>query len=127
MSRASGLGIAVLHHPLGVISVATHLGPGPEKQNGWVAWGTPHGDGGKGSDPCDMLGGLGLGKLGWMEPSCHVSSSLADSLGRERPASVTVVSQLLLALLAVSCCGHWLLVCFPLVPPGAAVIMAGPC
>lgn len=92
VSRASGLGVAVLHHPLGVISVATHLGPGPEKQNGWVAWGTPHGDGGKGSDSCDMLGGLGLGKLGWMEPSCHMSSSLAGSLGRERPASVTVVS-----------------------------------
>lgn len=84
--------LPLLHYPLGVIYVAIHLGLGPEKQNGWVAWGSPHGDGSKGSDPCDVLGGLGLGKLGWTELSGHMSSSLAGSLGRERPASVTVVS-----------------------------------
>ena len=36
MSRASGLSVDVLHHPLGVISMATCLGLGPEKQNGWA-------------------------------------------------------------------------------------------
>ena len=73
--------------------------------------------GAEGLDPCDILGGLGLGKLGWTEPSCHMSSSLAGSLERERPALVTVVSPA--SPRPASCVMMWPLVSC-LLPSGAS-------